>query len=122
MRVGHRSFRHTVLTAFAGHVPDALKTKHPTANVTLSPGWCGFDQRNSHVPLLQASDPLFKQIGAALVQVQREEYGFDPDGVQFFNGDNFNEMHGNPDVIFDQFPRNSHARATCHILLEELLT
>ena len=89
----HRLFRHTVLTAFAGHVPDALKTKHPAANVTVSPGWCGFDQRNSHVPLLQASDPLFKQIGAALVQVQREEYGFDPDGTQFFNGDNFNEMH-----------------------------
>ena len=25
-------------------------------------------------------------------QVQKEEYGFDPDGVQHFNGDNFNEM------------------------------
>ena len=25
-------------------------------------------------------------------QVQQEDYGFDPDGVQHFNGDNFNEM------------------------------
>ena len=40
----------------------------------------------------QASDPLFTQIGAAFVKVQKEEYGFDPDGVQHFNGDNFNEM------------------------------
>lgn len=60
---------HTVLTAFAGHVPAALKTRHPTANVTQSGGWCGFNQRNSHVPLLQASDPLFKKIGEAFVKV-----------------------------------------------------
>ena len=44
------------------------------------------------MPLLEASDPLFKKIGAALVKVQQEEYGFDPDGTQHFNGDNFNEM------------------------------
>ena len=51
-----------------------MQARHPAANVTQSPGWCGFNQRNSHVPLLQASDPLFKQIGAALVKVQQEEY------------------------------------------------
>ena len=83
---------HTVLTAFAGHVPVALKTHFPNASVSNSPGWCGFSAQWSHVPLLDASDPLFQEISRAFVEIQKEEYGFDPDGVQYFNGDNFNEM------------------------------
>ena len=35
----------TVLGAFAGHVPDALKARYPSANVTKSPSWCGFNER-----------------------------------------------------------------------------
>ena len=83
---------HTVLGAFAGHVPMALETRFPNASVVSSGGWNGFSNRWSHVPLLEATDPLFKEIGRAFVEIQKEEYGFDADGVQYFNGDNFNEM------------------------------
>lgn len=86
----------TVLPAFAGHVPIALE--RTGARMTRSKSWCHFGGRFSEVGLLDAGDPAFRKIGAALVEILTEEFGTD----HFYNGDTFNEMGPNstaPDYV-----------------------
>ena len=72
--------------------------QHPCTKVTRSPGWCGFTSRYSEVGLLDPTDPLFVEIGKALVETMQEEWGVD----HYYNGDTFNEMRpssSDPDSI-----------------------
>ena len=83
-----------VLAGFAGHVPTALKTHFPNASYTQSSDWCGFDPAKYGADLLlEATDPLFITLGAALNKATLEDFG-DPTGKEtpVFNADMFNEM------------------------------
>eukprot|EP01052_Picozoa_sp_SAG31_P000665 SAG31_NODE_19_length_35031_cov_42.510707_16_plen_943_part_00 len=84
----------TVLPGFAGHVPLALGKRHPHAKMLRSGRWCGFTERYSMDGLLDPGDPLFRAIGSAFLEVQKEEFG--SDGI--FNGDTFNEVSGGGNI------------------------
>jgi len=79
-----------VLPGFAGHVPDALRRLYPTANISASSDWGGVGCVFSCDALLEASDPLFPTLGAALNAKVLELYG---QGIPapLFNADTFNE-------------------------------
>ena len=86
-----------VLAGFAGHVPSALQAHFPASNFTHSSDWCGFDPvKYGADALLEATDPLFQTLGAALNKATLEDYG-DPTGQEtpVFNADMFNEMNPN---------------------------
>ena len=63
------------LTCFAGHVPKAITTLYPNANVSKSRGWNGFPDPYCCVDLLDVSDPLFTQIGSVFIQMQSKYFG-----------------------------------------------
>ena len=77
-----------VLSAFAGHVPEAFVKAVPSANVSRSSDWCGFPPPYGSVYLLESTDPHFQTIGATYIKVQQEIYGTD----HIYNCDTFNEM------------------------------
>jgi alpha-N-acetylglucosaminidase len=83
----------TVLPAFAGHVPNGFKRLFPSAKIHGSGGWCGFIGEYSQVPVVDAADPLFAQIGKAFTTELIAMYGTD----HYYNGDTFNEMAA-PDI------------------------
>eukprot|EP00298_Acanthocystis_sp_HF-20_P015754 c21253_g1_i1.p1 GENE.c21253_g1_i1~~c21253_g1_i1.p1 ORF type:complete len:856 (+),score=345.19 c21253_g1_i1:18-2585(+) len=78
-----------VLGAFAGHIPSAIATLFPNANVTTSAPWGNFQSPYSSVYLLSPFDPLFQKIGVSFMKYQSEEFGF---GEHIYNCDTFNEM------------------------------
>ncbi len=62
-----------VLQAFTGHVPKALKTLYPSANIFQIEDWAG-------IPgtwFLDPTDSLFQKIGTAFIKKQTEMYGTD---------------------------------------------
>ncbi|EFA74835.1 alpha-N-acetylglucosaminidase [Heterostelium album PN500] len=73
-----------VLPGFAGHVPEALETHYPKANITQLGGWGTF----SGTYYLNPDDPLFSKIAQAFVITQNQLYGTD----HFYNFDPFNEL------------------------------
>ena len=77
-----------VLTCFAGHVPSQMSILYPNANITKSPDWGGFNKEYCCVSLLDASDPLFAQIGSKFIELQTKYYGTS----HIYNCDTFNEM------------------------------
>ncbi|KJE88736.1 lysosomal alpha-N-acetyl glucosaminidase [Capsaspora owczarzaki ATCC 30864] len=77
-----------VLPSFAGHVPSALAQHFPNANITQSSDWNNFPDQYCCVGFLDASDPLFTQIGAEFLRLQNETYGTN----HLYNCDQFNEM------------------------------
>ncbi|KAH7527885.1 hypothetical protein FEM48_Zijuj05G0013900 [Ziziphus jujuba var. spinosa] len=79
-----------VLPAFSGNVPAALKKIHPSANITRLGDWgtVDGDPRWCCTYLLDPSDPLFVEIGAAFIKQQVQEYG---DVTDIYNCDTFNE-------------------------------
>ena len=82
------------LGAFAGHVPAAFATSYPTAKITRSPDWAGFDAGNpdtaafADVFLLDASDPLFVEVGQRFIKVQTSTFGSD----HIYQADTYNEL------------------------------
>uniref|UniRef100_A0A804M993 Alpha-N-acetylglucosaminidase n=1 Tax=Zea mays TaxID=4577 RepID=A0A804M993_MAIZE len=74
-----------VLPAFSGNIPAALKSKFPSAKVThlgnCNPRWCC-------TYLLDASDPLFVEIGKMFIEEQIREYGRTS---HIYNCDTFDE-------------------------------
>ncbi|MEX0312669.1 MAG: alpha-N-acetylglucosaminidase [Allomuricauda sp.] len=77
-----------VLPAFAGHVPEALKTKFPKAKISQLSSWGGFgDEYRSF--FLDPLDPLFKDIQRRFLSKQTELYGTD----HIYGADPFNEVH-----------------------------
>ncbi len=77
------------LTCFAGHVPKAITRLFPKADVVKSPDWGGFNATFCCVELLNASDPLFAQIGTAFIETQTRYFGTG----HVYQCDTFNEMN-----------------------------
>ncbi|KAJ9691729.1 hypothetical protein PVL29_013805 [Vitis rotundifolia] len=79
------------LPSFSGNVPEALKKIFPSANITRLGEWNTIDNNTRCwccTYLLDASDPLFIQIGKAFIRQQIKEYG---DVTDIYNCDTFNE-------------------------------
>ncbi|XP_047313259.1 alpha-N-acetylglucosaminidase-like [Impatiens glandulifera] len=79
-----------VLPAFSGNVPAALKIRFPSAKITHLGNWFTVrsDPRWCCTYLLDATDPLFTEIGEAFVKQQRKEYGMTS---HIYNCDTFDE-------------------------------
>ncbi|ARS41576.1 alpha-N-acetylglucosaminidase [Sphingobacteriaceae bacterium GW460-11-11-14-LB5] len=76
-----------ILPAFAGHVPQAIKTKFPNAKITDLGTWGGFSEEYySH--FIDPFDPLFKQIQTAFLAEQTAAFGTD----HIYGADPFNEV------------------------------
>ncbi|KAF4367611.1 hypothetical protein F8388_011250 [Cannabis sativa] len=72
------SYQHYhLLPAFSGNVPAALKSRFPSAKITRLGNWFTVksDPRWCCTYLLDATDPLFVEIGRAFIEQQLEEYG-----------------------------------------------
>ncbi|MDY7396075.1 alpha-N-acetylglucosaminidase [Aureibaculum sp. 2210JD6-5] len=77
-----------VLPAFAGHVPEALKTIFPKAKINQLSSWGGFkDEYRSF--FLDPLDPIFKEIQHKFLEKQTEAFGTD----HVYGADPFNEVH-----------------------------
>ncbi|WP_161488184.1 alpha-N-acetylglucosaminidase TIM-barrel domain-containing protein [Sedimentisphaera cyanobacteriorum] len=82
-----------VLSGFSGHIPAAVVSKYPDAEVHELE-WQGFGPTY----LLDWQEPLFKQIGSTFIKKQKEIYGTD----HYYSIDPFNEMRppsDEPDYI-----------------------
>ncbi|WOL12149.1 hypothetical protein Cni_G20914 [Canna indica] len=79
-----------VLPAFSGNVPSALKFKFPSAKITHLGNWFTIhsDPRWCCTYLLDATDPLFVEIGKAFIEQQLKEYGR---SSHIYNCDTFDE-------------------------------
>ena len=77
-----------ILSAFAGHVPEALKAVRPQASITqIKPGWGGLPGANA-CWFLKPVDPLFPEIQGRFLKTQAELYGSD----HLYAADPFNEI------------------------------
>lgn len=77
-----------VLSAFAGHVPEQLKTLFPQAKITaIEPGWGGMEAKYSTY-FLDPTEPLFAEIQKRFLSVQQKLYGTD----HLYSADPFNEI------------------------------
>ncbi|KAL7115177.1 hypothetical protein ACP275_04G169100 [Erythranthe tilingii] len=79
-----------VLPAFSGNVPAALKSVYPSAKITRLGNWftVSSDTRWCCTYLLDATDPLFVEIGKAFIMQQFKEYGRTS---HIYNCDTFDE-------------------------------
>ncbi|XP_019154371.1 PREDICTED: alpha-N-acetylglucosaminidase-like [Ipomoea nil] len=79
-----------VLPAFSGNVPAALTQVFPSAKITHLSNWFTVhgDSRWCCTYLLDATDPLFVEIGKAFVREQLKEYGR---SSHIYNCDTFDE-------------------------------
>ena len=76
-----------VLPAFAGHVPQALKEKYPSAKITSLGEWGNFSQQYQSY-FLDSFDPLFSQIQEEFLKEQTRMFGTD----HIYGTDPFNEV------------------------------
>lgn len=76
-----------VLPAFAGHVPEALKTKYPNAKITSLGEWSGFAKKYESY-FLDPFDTLFNPIQKSFLQEQTKLFGTD----HIYGTDPFNEV------------------------------
>ncbi|KAG6574623.1 Alpha-N-acetylglucosaminidase (NAGLU) [Phytophthora cinnamomi] len=77
------------LPAFAGHVPEELKTLYPNAKFTRSPNWGGFSDEFCCVYMLDPQDPLYHEIGKTFLEEQRALYDYTS---SLYQCDTYNEM------------------------------
>lgn len=75
-----------ILSAFTGHVPEALKALYPEADIQQLSNWSEFDNEYA-AWYLNPADPLYGQIQKAFLIKQKEAYGQDCHiyGVDIFN-------------------------------------
>ncbi|KAL0364609.1 UNVERIFIED_CONTAM: Alpha-N-acetylglucosaminidase [Sesamum angustifolium] len=87
---GHEWEIYTVLPAFSGNVPAALKSVYPSAKIARLGNWFTVrsDPRWCCTYLLDATDPLFIEIGRAFIMQQLKEYGR---SSHIYNCDTFDE-------------------------------
>lgn len=76
-----------VLPAFAGHVPYALKTRYPLANISSLGEWGDFSEQYRSF-FLDSFDPLFFQIQSEFIKEQNKLFGSD----HIYGIDPFNEV------------------------------
>ncbi|XP_038880130.1 alpha-N-acetylglucosaminidase-like [Benincasa hispida] len=79
-----------VLPAFSGNIPAAFKHIYPSAKITRLGNWFSVhsDPRWCCTYLLDATDPLFVEIGKAFIEQQQKEYGRTS---HIYNCDTFDE-------------------------------
>ncbi|KAE9350163.1 Alpha-N-acetylglucosaminidase [Phytophthora rubi] len=77
------------LPAFAGHVPEELKTLYPNAKFTRSPNWGDFSDEFCCVYMLDPQDPLYHEIGKTFLEEQRALYDYTS---SLYQCDTYNEM------------------------------
>lgn len=77
-----------ILSAFTGHVPEALKTVYPDADIQRLASWLDFEEENS-AWYLNPADSLYGKIQKAFLTRQKELYGQD---CHIYGVDLFNEM------------------------------
>jgi alpha-N-acetylglucosaminidase len=77
-----------ILSAFAGHVPEQLKTLRPSAKITqIEPGWGGMEAKYTTY-FLDPTDSLFGEIQKRFLLEQTKLYGTD----HLYSADPFNEI------------------------------
>jgi alpha-N-acetylglucosaminidase len=76
-----------VLPAFAGHVPEVLKSKFPKAIITSLGEWSGFSSKYDSY-FLDPFDSLFKPIQKMFLEEQTKAFGTD----HIYGADPFNEV------------------------------
>jgi alpha-N-acetylglucosaminidase len=76
-----------VLPAFAGHVPEAIKTRFPNAKITRLGQWGGFAQKYES-NFLDPFDPLFKTVQQMFLKEEIKAFGTD----HIYGADPFNEV------------------------------
>lgn len=76
-----------VLPAFAGHVPQAIQTRYPTAKITRLGKWGGFDEKYESY-FLDPFDPLFKTVQDLFLKEEIKAFGTD----HIYGADPFNEV------------------------------
>jgi alpha-N-acetylglucosaminidase len=76
-----------VLPAFAGHVPEMLKSKFPAAKISSLGDWGGFDKQY-HSFFLDPFDPMFSEIQKRFLTEQTKLFGSD----HIYGTDPFNEV------------------------------
>jgi alpha-N-acetylglucosaminidase len=76
-----------VLPAFAGHVPEALKTKYPNAKITSLGEWSGFAEKYESY-FLDPFDTLFNPIQKSFLHEQTKLFGTN----HIYGTDPFNEV------------------------------
>jgi len=64
-----------VLPAFTGFVPENISRVAPNATVVRGSEWNGFGDVYSNVTFLEPFDPLFDELQAKVINIQREVYG-----------------------------------------------
>ncbi|CAK4737518.1 unnamed protein product [Aphanomyces euteiches] len=77
------------LPAFAGHIPAEFVKLYPAAKVIQSDAWAGFQPPFTKVYLMDPTDPMFLEIGAAFLDEYQAEYGFT---AHLYQADTYNEM------------------------------
>ncbi|PWZ41645.1 Alpha-N-acetylglucosaminidase [Zea mays] len=111
-----------VLPAFSGNIPAALKSKFPSAKVTHLGNWFTVESnpRWCCTYLLDASDPLFVEIGKLFIEEQIREYGRTS---HIYNCDTFDENTpplSDPNYISSlgaaTFRVERNALLYCHVL------
>jgi alpha-N-acetylglucosaminidase len=75
-----------ILGAFAGHIPEAIKTVKPEAKIVRIDPWMGDTQWCTW--FLDPNDPLFKNVQQRFLKEQTKMYGTD----HLYAADPFNEM------------------------------
>ena len=76
-----------VLPAFAGHVPGALRTLFPKADIQALGSWAGFDEQY-RTYFLNSEDPLYSRIQRLFLEEQTRLFGTD----HIYGIDPFNEV------------------------------
>uniref|UniRef100_A0A0G4H8Z8 Alpha-N-acetylglucosaminidase tim-barrel domain-containing protein n=1 Tax=Chromera velia CCMP2878 TaxID=1169474 RepID=A0A0G4H8Z8_9ALVE len=66
-----------VLPAFSGFVPSVFKSKFPGHSFRVAPGWTEMPKEFSSVLLVDPSDPLYEEIGAAFIKLYAETFGLE---------------------------------------------
>lgn len=77
------------LPAFAGHVPEEVKTLYPNAKITRSPNWNNFPEEFCCVYMVDPVDPLYLEIGKKFIEEQTRLYNYTS---SLYQCDTFNEM------------------------------
>ena len=76
-----------VLPAFAGHVPEAIKTRYPQAKITRLGQWGGFPAQYESY-FLDPFDPLFNKVQQLFLKEEIKDFGTD----HIYGADPFNEV------------------------------
>jgi len=76
-----------VLPAFAGHVPEAIKTRYPQAKITRLGQWGGFPPEYESY-FLDPFDPLFNKVQQLFLKEEIKDFGTD----HIYGADPFNEV------------------------------